>query len=78
MPVIECTCGMMMSLSSTQPRTCCIRCGGVEFRLVEKYAAHRPQLRGQSTDTSGKRMHSFDMTAIGLVVAQPIAAQPCI
>jgi hypothetical protein len=34
MPVIECTCGMVMSLSAV-PRNNCIRCGGVEFRVIE-------------------------------------------
>jgi predicted nucleic acid-binding Zn-ribbon protein len=41
MPLIECSCGMMMSVSAAEPRSCCIRCGGVEFRLVEKWQAAR-------------------------------------
>jgi hypothetical protein len=32
MPVIECSCGMVMSVSVAKPRNKCIRCGGVEFR----------------------------------------------
>jgi hypothetical protein len=41
MPLIECSCGMMMSVSTAEPRSCCIRCGGVEFRLVEKWQSAR-------------------------------------
>jgi hypothetical protein len=37
MPVIECACGMVMSVARAEPRTRCIRCGGVEFRLVENW-----------------------------------------
>jgi hypothetical protein len=32
MPVIECSCGMVMSISAATPRKSCIRCGGAEFR----------------------------------------------
>jgi hypothetical protein len=32
MPVIECSCGMVMSVSAAAPRKSCIRCGGAEFR----------------------------------------------
>jgi len=39
MPVIECSCGMVMSIARAKPRRCCIRCGGVEFRLIEKWQA---------------------------------------
>jgi hypothetical protein len=35
MPVIECSCGMVMSVSVAKPRNKCIRCGGVEFRELE-------------------------------------------
>ena len=31
MPVIECSCGMVMSVSVAKPRNTCIRCGGVTF-----------------------------------------------
>jgi hypothetical protein len=31
MPVIECSCGMVMSVSAAEPRNSCIRCGGAEF-----------------------------------------------
>lgn len=34
MPIIECACGMVMSVSAHEPRHCCIRCGGVELRVL--------------------------------------------
>jgi hypothetical protein len=37
MPVLECSCGMVMSVSIAKPRTMCIRCGGVEFRELERF-----------------------------------------
>jgi hypothetical protein len=36
MPVLECSCGMVMSVSIAKPRNMCIRCGGVEFQELEK------------------------------------------
>jgi predicted nucleic acid-binding Zn-ribbon protein len=47
MPLIECACGMMMSVSMREPRKRCIRCGGVEFRFVE---------RGESAQDIDKRL----------------------
>lgn len=41
MPVIECVCGMVMSVSSSEPRRCCIRCNGIEFRAIEKWGWRR-------------------------------------
>ena len=35
MPVLECSCGMVMSVSAAKPRNTCIRCGGAEFRELE-------------------------------------------
>ncbi len=37
MPVIECSCGMVMSVSVATLRNTCIRCGGVEFRELERF-----------------------------------------
>jgi hypothetical protein len=37
MPVLECSCGMVMSISIATPRNTCIRCGGVEFRELERF-----------------------------------------
>ena len=39
MPVLECSCGMVMSVSVAKPRNTCIRCGGVEFRKLERFRA---------------------------------------
>jgi hypothetical protein len=36
MPVLECSCGMVMSVTAAKPRNTCIRCGGVEFRELER------------------------------------------
>ena len=36
MSVIECSCGMVMSVSAVKPRNRCIRCGGVEFGELER------------------------------------------
>jgi hypothetical protein len=36
MAVIECSCGMIMSVSAAKPRSRCIRCGGVEFHVLER------------------------------------------
>jgi hypothetical protein len=32
MPVVECSCGMVMSVSVVQPRSSCIRCGSSDIR----------------------------------------------
>ncbi len=34
MPVLECACGMVMSVSAAKPRVSCIRCGGVELQVL--------------------------------------------
>lgn len=34
MPVLECTCGMVMSVSAARPRTTCVRCRGAKHREV--------------------------------------------
>ncbi len=36
MPVIECSCGMVMSVSAAEPRNSCIRCGSNEFGELER------------------------------------------
>jgi hypothetical protein len=35
MAVVECSCGMVMSVPAGGRRTCCIRCGGVEFHSLD-------------------------------------------
>ena len=37
MPVLECSCGMVMSVSVAKPRNTCIRCGGAEFRELQHF-----------------------------------------
>ena len=37
--VVECSCGMVMSVSTESPRAYCIRCGGIEFHVVGNLAA---------------------------------------
>jgi hypothetical protein len=37
MPVLECSCGMVMSVSVAKPRITCIRCGGAEFRELQHF-----------------------------------------
>jgi hypothetical protein len=59
---------MFMSLSSAVPRTQCIRCGGVEFRLVENSMMVRPApvpfVPGRSsTDHAGS---SLELATIAL------------
>jgi hypothetical protein len=36
MPVIECSCGMVMSVPIEAQRGSCIRCGGVEFHILDR------------------------------------------
>ena len=36
--VVECSCGMVMSISADAPRAYCIRCGGIEFHVVGNLA----------------------------------------
>ncbi|MEX0641310.1 MAG: hypothetical protein WD468_01345 [Pirellulales bacterium] len=74
MPVIECSCGMMMSISATEPRTCCIRCGGVEFRLIEKLApVHKTLEPFMPRSLSAANAHAKHKLAIvGLLAAEPI------
>lgn len=46
MPVLECSCGMVMSVSAAEPRVSCIRCGGVKLRvLLARRTADRIETR---------------------------------
>jgi hypothetical protein len=73
MPIIECSCGMFMSLSSAEPRTRCIRCGGVEFRFVEKWAAvHEVPVRFVPRRSTADRADSSrELAAIALAATEP-------
>jgi hypothetical protein len=35
MPVVECDCGMVMSVASGGRRTCCIRCG-IQLHMLKR------------------------------------------
>lgn len=41
MPIIQCACGMVMSVPADDPRHCCVRCGGVELRMLAVTDDHR-------------------------------------
>lgn len=43
MPVIECSCGMVMSIAADDSRCHCIRCGGLEFRVVSDGVSTPPR-----------------------------------
>jgi len=53
MPVIECSCGMVMSVAADDPRSSCIRCGGVEFRMMARRepACYSAQLGGSEASS---------------------------
>jgi hypothetical protein len=51
MPVVECSCGMVMSISVARPRHNCIRCGSSEIREVE-WRGSAPVVAKQSTERS--------------------------
>ena len=79
MPVIECSCGMIMSVPTTEPRACCIRCGGVEFRFVEKQgervrANATPFLPRTAIAASTKSRG--ELATIGVAVAEPRGQGP--
>ncbi len=49
MPVVECSCGMVMSISVARPRHNCIRCGSSDIREVE-WRASAPVVSKQSAE----------------------------
>jgi hypothetical protein len=72
MPIIECTCGMVMSLATEDSRTYCIRCGR---------AARHDSVRGQANRNSGapanaRRTHTqlAPLQALDVFVAGESAA----
>src|SRR5262245_50018346 len=68
MPVIECACGMVMSVMPAEPRLHCIRCGGAEFQAIglreQASAAPRPGAKNAATDF-GWRTSAPLVTSIG-------------
>jgi hypothetical protein len=41
MPILECRCGMVMSVPAANPRATCIRCGGIQLGHIESPAVRR-------------------------------------
>ena len=75
MSVIECSCGMIMSLPAVDPRRCCIRCGGIEFRVIENgdtVQQRSDHFGSESTATSCAQSTTFDLAALG----RPVGAAP--
>jgi len=54
MPVIECSCGMVMSVPAHEARVGCIRCGGIEFRVL------KPSERRPRRDSAGLEITSHE------------------
>jgi hypothetical protein len=65
---------MMMSVSTAEPRTRCIRCGGVEFRFVEKWEPARgvPVPFVPRPSSADRARSSRELATIGLAAAEPI------
>lgn len=40
MSVMECNCGMVMSVAAGQPAARCIRCGNTELAVLDAQATH--------------------------------------
>ena len=66
MPVIECSCGMVMSVAARDPRACCIRCGGVEFHILERreVVSESSERRGDLSATGGCTARRLALTGI--------------
>lgn len=63
MPIIQCACGMVMSLSAEEPRHRCIRCGGVELRRLD-VAEHRSRI-----DVGGEDCPATQLSGVSLAGA---------
>jgi hypothetical protein len=44
MPILECRCGMVMSVQAENPRATCIRCGGASFGRVDPPGVRRGEI----------------------------------
>ena len=49
MPVLECSCGMIMSVSAAEPRKNCIRCGSTNLHGFARRVPNRPAPRENDT-----------------------------
>jgi hypothetical protein len=63
-----------MSVSTIEPRSCCIRCGGIEFRVIEKWSPSRRSSRhfdrGSASDQGA--CLTVDLASLGVAVIKPI------
>ncbi len=73
MPVIECTCGMVMSVPARGPRVCCIRCGRAEFHLLEPYEDH-PRAEPAVFAPRSKGRPNPALSLLGAAFAAPIGS----
>lgn len=77
MPVIECACGMVMSIASDDSRCYCIRCGGLEFRVVSEVIS--TVRKGRSVE-SHAAIDSSAMTSLLAATCAPLvvsASEAC-
>lgn len=73
MPVIECSCGMVMSVPAGGSRFCCIRCGCLEFQVLERWEIH--ERRGQAiSPTMPSRPILSTMALVGAAMMEPISS----
>jgi hypothetical protein len=74
MPVLECTCGMVMSVAAARPRATCIRCRGAKLRelfsgrTAAAYAVQRAEAAALITPSSGSSVEvaRFDLALLPL------------
>lgn len=63
MPVLECSCGMVMSVAASDPRNSCIRCG-VELLVLEGRKLGNADLRHSAARQIGGRGHERVLDAV--------------
>ena len=73
MPVIECSCGMVMSVAARDPRVCCIRCGGVEFHILERREDGQRLERIARRSSAGNASPTLVFTGIGAVLVDSLS-----
>lgn len=67
MAVVECSCGMVMSISAAKPRIRCIRCGGVKFQELEHGTVGSGGLSRPAMRTVGSRRSRVSLIPLGIV-----------
>jgi hypothetical protein len=79
MCVIECSCGMVMSISALDPRNQCIRCGGIEFRMLNQSSRRSDRLRQSTlTQLNGDQSAQPPVTCIDPVTLTGSIAHGCL